>query len=67
MQIEFIEETKIDGTKRFYTNINGEYVSGTCTPNKEEALKFYEKTVSYRKKNKQHFQESCNILKAIEI
>ena len=67
MKIEFIEETKLDGTKRYFTNIDGKYADGTCDSDKNRALEFFNNIVSYQTKNKLHTLESQKTLNFVEL
>ena len=41
MKIEFVKETKADGTISYSTEINGNYVSGSFSRNYEQAYESY--------------------------
>ncbi len=43
MKIEFVKETKWDGTTYYYTNIDGLFISDTLKTNEDKAREIYNK------------------------
>ena len=62
MKIEFVKETKIDGSVIYYTNVNGYYVSNTLAHNEEQAKNIYNVIIE----NKGEYKNTT-ILDSIEI
>lgn len=43
MKIEFIEEVKVNGESRFFTEIDGSYVSDSLSLNRDTAYRCYQR------------------------
>jgi len=67
MKIDFIEETNLDGSKKYFTNINDKYADGSYSHDKERATEFFDNIVSYQTKNKLHALETRKTLNSIEL
>ena len=50
MKIEFIKETKIDGKVFYFTNVDGTFLNGSLSYDKEKAYHMYQNIVKNKGK-----------------
>lgn len=62
MKIEFVKETKVNGSTLYYTKINGMFADGSLTFKQDEAKTIYDNIV--KNKGKIDFEE---VLEVIEV
>ena len=62
MKIEFIKETKIDGDKFYFTNIDGKFADKSISYDKEKAYHMYQNIA----KNKGKYV-TAEVLESVEI
>jgi hypothetical protein len=55
MKIEFIKETKIDGSKFYFTKVDGKFIDGSLSFDNDKAKVIYNNIVAH--KGKMNFEE----------
>ena len=62
MKIDFIKETKVDGSTFYFTRVNGQFIDGSLSFNNDKAKAMYDNIVS--NKGKINFEE---VIESVEI